>query len=125
MTSVLRIDIDDPAVDIDHAQRVLYQGEPFTGEVAEYQDGHLISLDEYTDGILNGQSREWYLDGVLRSEGIVRDARPMGEFNEWHRNGVLKSRKFFDSAIASLREEDTWDEHGVPLTSWRRDAPVR
>ncbi|MFG2286541.1 toxin-antitoxin system YwqK family antitoxin [Streptomyces sp. NPDC048595] len=122
MNSVLRIDVDDQDVDMDHAQRLLYRDEPFTGEVAEYQSGHLISLDEYTNGILNGQSREWYQDGTLRSEGTVRDGRPIGEFKEWHPNGVLKSRKFFDSSLASLREEDTWDEQGVPLTSWRREG---
>ncbi|OEJ23145.1 hypothetical protein AR457_38130 [Streptomyces agglomeratus] len=106
---------------MDNAQRVLYRGEPFTGEVAEYQSGRLISLDEYTDGVLNGLSREWYQDGTLRSEGVVRDGRAVGEVKEWYPNGVLKSRKFFDSAIASLCEEETWDEHGVLLTSWRRD----
>ncbi|WP_326623229.1 hypothetical protein OG863_39880 [Streptomyces decoyicus] len=121
MASVLRIDVDDPNVDMDHAQRLLCRGEPFTGEVAEYQSGQLISLDEYTDGILNGQSYEWYQDGTLRSEGIARDGRTGGDSKEWHPNGSLKSRKSFDSAIASLREEETWDEHGVPLTSWRRD----
>ncbi|RSO08141.1 hypothetical protein DMH18_21785 [Streptomyces sp. WAC 06783] len=121
MTSVPRIDVDDPNVDMDDAQRLLYHGEPFTGEVAEYQSGHLISLDEYHQGVLNGRSREWYPDGTLRSEGLVRDGRAVGESKEWHPNGTLKSRKFFDSAIASLREEDTWDEHGIQLTSWRRD----
>ncbi|MFJ5673959.1 toxin-antitoxin system YwqK family antitoxin [Streptomyces sp. NPDC093097] len=121
MTPALRIDVDGPDVDMDDAQRLLYRGEPFTGEVAEHQSGHLISLDEYTDGILNGHSREWYQDGTLRSEGIVRDGQAVGEFKEWHPNGALKSRKFFDSSIASLREEDTWDEHGVQLTSWRRN----
>ncbi|MFG2138110.1 hypothetical protein [Streptomyces sp. NPDC048650] len=35
MISVLRIDVDDPDVDMDHVQRLLYRGEPFTGEVAE------------------------------------------------------------------------------------------
>ncbi|MFB7191768.1 toxin-antitoxin system YwqK family antitoxin [Streptomyces sp. NPDC056230] len=121
MTSAARIDVDGPDVDMDNAQRLLYRGEPFTGEVAEYQSGHLISLDEYTEGVLNGLSREWYQDGTLRSEGIVRDGRAAGEFKEWHPNGILKSRKFFDNTLASLREEETWDENGVLLTSWRRD----
>ncbi|MCX5160240.1 toxin-antitoxin system YwqK family antitoxin [Streptomyces sp. NPDC127061] len=116
-----RIDIDDLDVDMDGAQRVLYRRELFTGEVAEYQGEHLISLDEYTDGVPNGLSREWYQDGTLRSEGVVRNGRALGEFKEWHPDGGLKSRKFFDREIASLREEETWDEHGVRLTSWHRD----
>jgi len=106
---------------MDHAQRLLHRGEPFTGEAAEYQSGRLISLDEYTDGVLNGPSLEWYQTGTLRSEGRARGGRAVGEFREWHPNGVLKSRKFFDGATASLRDEDTWDEQGAPLSSWRRD----
>ncbi|ATW49316.1 toxin-antitoxin system YwqK family antitoxin [Streptomyces peucetius] len=121
MNPITRIDIDDPNVDMDEAQRITYQGEPFTGEVAEYQNGHLVSLDEYTDGILNGKCREWHQDGTLRSDGIVRDGRAVGESKEWHPNGALKSRKFFDNSAASLREEDTWDEDGTHVTSWRRD----
>ncbi|MGW3656579.1 toxin-antitoxin system YwqK family antitoxin [Streptomyces sp. NPDC005151] len=85
------------------------------------ESGRLISLDEYADGILSGISREWHQDGTVRSEGVIQDGRAVGEFKEWHPNGVLNSRKFFDSAAASLREEDTWDDHGVLLTSWRRD----
>ncbi|MEU7225143.1 toxin-antitoxin system YwqK family antitoxin [Streptomyces chrestomyceticus] len=121
MTSVPRIDVDDPDVDMDHAQRLLYRGTPFTGEVAEYQDEQLISLDEYTEGVAHGKSREWYRDGTLRSEGTVRDGRAWGEFKEWRPNGTLRARKYFDSSPASLREEDTWDEQGAALTSWRRD----
>ncbi|MFE7045861.1 toxin-antitoxin system YwqK family antitoxin [Streptomyces atratus] len=109
-----RIDIDAPDVDMDGAQRVLYRGEPFTGEVAEFQGGHLISLDEYTDGVLNGMSREWYQDGTLRSEGVTQNGRALGEFKEWHPNGGVKSRKFFDRDIASLREER---RHGTNTAS--------
>ncbi|MFB6816435.1 toxin-antitoxin system YwqK family antitoxin [Streptomyces sp. NPDC056347] len=121
MNPVVRIDVDDPDVDMDDAQRVLYLGEPFTGEVAEYQSGHLISLEEHTGGIPNGLSRDWYQDGTLSSEGVIRNGRPSGEFKEWHPSGVVKSRKFFDGSLTSLREEETWDECGNLLTSWHRD----
>lgn len=107
---------------MDGAQRLLYRGRLFTGEVAEYQSGHLISLDEYTDGVPNGLSREWYQDGSPRSEGVARHGQSVGEWKEWYPNGVLRSRQFFDSTPASLRDEDTWDEDGVPLTTWRRDG---
>ncbi|MFF8831883.1 toxin-antitoxin system YwqK family antitoxin [Streptomyces sp. NPDC015131] len=122
MTSTARIDIDDPDVDMDGAQRLLYRGALYTGEVAEYQGGHLISLDEYTDGVQDGWSREWYRDGTLRSEGFVRHGRPIGEFREWYSNGVLKERQFFDGSAASLRETDTWDETGARVSSWRHET---
>ncbi|MFB7916673.1 toxin-antitoxin system YwqK family antitoxin [Streptomyces sp. NPDC056061] len=121
MVSAQRIDVDDPDVDMDGNQRFRYRGALLTGELAEYSDGCLISLDEYTDGVPDGLSREWYRDGTLRSEGVARAGRAVGEFREWHPNGALGCRKFFDGAPASLREEETWDEHGVLLTSWHRD----
>ncbi|QUI31489.1 hypothetical protein H9W91_11870 [Streptomyces alfalfae] len=114
-----RIDIDDPEVDMDEAQRLLYRGELFSGEAVEYVGEKLISLDNYTDGMQNGLSLEWYEDGTLRSEGTVRMGLPCGEFKEWHPNGVLASRKVFDEDGTTLREEFTWDMSGQPLRSWR------
>ncbi|MCI3932789.1 toxin-antitoxin system YwqK family antitoxin [Streptomyces sp. AN091965] len=114
-----RIDIDDPEVDMDAGQRLLYRGVPFTGDVEEHLGGILISLDSYTDGLQNGASREWYEDGTLRSEGTVRMGLPCGEFKEWHPNGVLATRRLFDQDGLTLREEFTWDESGQPTRSWR------
>lgn len=114
-----RIDIDDPEVDMDAAQRLLYRGTPFTGEVTEHLAGRLVSLDVYVDGVQDGPSREWYGDGTLRSEGTVRNGLPCGESKEWHFNGVLASRKVFDGDGLTLLEDDAWDEHGRPTRSWR------
>ncbi|MEV0123212.1 hypothetical protein AB0I16_17015 [Streptomyces sp. NPDC050703] len=114
-----RIDIDDPEVDMDEAQRLLYRGGLFTGEAVEYLGEILISLDNYTDGIQNGLSLEWYEDGTLRSEGTVRMGLPCGEVKEWHPNGALARRKVFDDDGTALREEFTWDANGQPVRSWR------
>jgi antitoxin component YwqK of YwqJK toxin-antitoxin module len=119
MTSTHRIDIDSPEVDMDEAQRLLYRGDLFTGEAAEYLAGKLVSLDHYTDGVQDGLSREWYPDGTLRSQGQLREGMPCGEFKEWHANGVLASRKVFDNDGLTLREELKWDENGQPTRSWR------
>ncbi|MFD5494276.1 toxin-antitoxin system YwqK family antitoxin [Streptomyces sp. NPDC001812] len=121
MATTQRIDIDDPEVDMDDAQRLLYRGEPFTGEVTEHLGGKLVSLDSYADGVQNGSSREWYKDGTLRSEGTVREGLPRGEFREWHSNGTLASRKNFDEDGLTIREEYEWDEDGRPTRSWRLD----
>ncbi|WP_261718771.1 hypothetical protein [Streptomyces sp. FZ201] len=114
-----RIDIDDPEVDMTEGQLLLYRGEPFTGNVAEYLSGNLVSLDAYTDGIPNGLSQEWYEDGTPRSEGMVRNGLPRGEFKEWHRNGVLASRQVFDADGLTVREHCEWDEEGRPVRTWR------
>ncbi|MGW2480175.1 toxin-antitoxin system YwqK family antitoxin [Streptomyces sp. NPDC001571] len=121
MSATRRIDIDSAEVDMDDAQRLLYQGELFTGEAAEYMAGAMVSLDNYTDGVQDGSSREWYPDGSPRSEGQLREGLPHGEFKEWHANGVLASRKLFGDDGLTLLEEFTWDENGQPTRSWRLD----
>lgn len=117
-----RIDIDDPEVDTDGSGCLSYEGEPFTGEVAEHFGVDMIILDTYVDGYKHGPSREWYRDGTLRSEGTLRDGLPVGEFKEWHANGVLASKQVFADNGMTLLEESTWDEQGRPTRTWRKDA---
>ncbi|MEU9006269.1 hypothetical protein [Streptomyces sp. NPDC048551] len=62
-------------------------------------------------GRQDGISREWYKNGVLRSERVVRAGKPQGEFREWHSSGTLKSRQVFDDT-GLLREEELWNEAG-------------
>lgn len=121
MTPVHRIDTDDPDVDMDMGHRMLYRGELFTGEIAEYQGGQMVCLDVYVDGIKNGLSQMWHADGSLKLQGTVLDGVAVGEFREWHPNDVLKSRKFFDDNIYSLREEGVWDEEGRLVRNWHRE----
>ncbi|MER6129724.1 hypothetical protein ABT173_45650 [Streptomyces sp. NPDC001795] len=113
-----RIDLDDADVDLDYAQRLLYRGEPFTGEVVEYLGEALVSLETYEDGLRHGPNREWYKDGALQSEGMARRGRPVGISREWHANGTLASEKVFSEdgwTMLSVRE---WDENGQPTRVW-------
>ncbi|MET8752914.1 hypothetical protein ABZW32_22850 [Streptomyces sp. NPDC004667] len=121
MSLVRRVDTDDPDVDIDMGNRVLYRDELFTGEVAEYQDGQIVCLDVYLDGVPNGLSQAWYPDGALKLQGNIVNGSASGEYLEWHPNGVLKARKFFDDDIYSLKEESVWDEQGNLVREWRRE----
>ncbi|AZM89728.1 MULTISPECIES: toxin-antitoxin system YwqK family antitoxin [Streptomyces] len=121
MSSMRRVDADDPDVDIDMGNRMLYQDELFTGEVAEYQGEQIVCLDVYLDGVRNGLSQMWYPDGAQKLKGTVVNGSALGEFLEWHPNGVLKSRKFFDDDIYSLKEESVWDEQGNLVREWRRE----
>ncbi|WSQ09217.1 hypothetical protein OG604_16365 [Streptomyces sp. NBC_01231] len=84
-----RVSLDDPDVDLDYGLRLLYRGEPFTGEVEEYLAGHRVSLVTYEDGFRDGPYREWYKDGTLSAEGVMRMGFVSGEFKRWHPNGVL------------------------------------
>ncbi|MFD4241516.1 toxin-antitoxin system YwqK family antitoxin [Streptomyces sp. NPDC058525] len=121
MASSHRIDVDDPDVDMDASQRLLYRDELFTGEAAEYQDGQMVCLDVYVNGIRDGLSQAWYPDGTLKLEGTVRNGVALGEFREWHPSGVLKSRRIFDSDLYGLREESVWDEEGRLVRDWHRE----
>ncbi|MFJ1550237.1 toxin-antitoxin system YwqK family antitoxin [Streptomyces sp. NPDC088246] len=94
--------MDAPDVDGDPGHRVLYRGEPFTGEVAEYVGGQMVYLDVYAEGIRDGLSQGWYPDGSRKSLGTVRNGVATGEFREWHPNGALKARRFFDDDINTV-----------------------
>lgn len=122
MTPSARIDIDDPEVDMDHGQRLLYRGQPFTGEVEERSGGAVISLDSYVDGVQDGLSREWYKDGTLRSEATVREGRPVGVAREWHPNGELASEQVFAENGLTMLKDFHWDENGLPTRTWSKDT---
>ncbi|WP_329339600.1 hypothetical protein OG252_28265 [Streptomyces sp. NBC_01352] len=120
MAETERINIDDPEVDMDLEQRLLYRGQPFTGEVEEYLGSARVSLESYVDGLPDGPSWEWYKDGTLESEVTVRKGRAVGVAKRWHQNGVLASERTFsedNGALLSIRE---WDENGQPTKSWRK-----
>ncbi|HJP76361.1 MAG TPA: hypothetical protein VJ914_18985 [Pseudonocardiaceae bacterium] len=115
-----RVNADD--TDMDESERVLYQGEPFTGEVVETdEDGVVIRLNNYLDGKEEGAQREWFNDGMLRSEYHATGGLPTGESREWHENGRLARRQEFDQ-YGHLRVREDWDEHGVadgePMNTW-------
>ncbi|WP_039941612.1 toxin-antitoxin system YwqK family antitoxin [Streptomyces himastatinicus] len=115
-----RIDIDDPEVDMDYGQRLLYQGELFTGEVEERLGDAVVSLDAYVDGIQHGPSREWYMDGTLRSEGTAHMGCPVGVSRTWHPNGTLASERLFTENGQAILEDLQWDEEGQPTKDWRK-----
>lgn len=121
MAEVTRIDVDDPDVDTDQGQRLLYHGELFSGEVEERSpNGALISLDAYSNGVQDGPSREWYPDGSRRGEGTMRQGRPVGTFREWHPNGVLASERVIADDGLTLLSSRKWDETGQIIRDWVR-----
>ncbi|MEU9371757.1 hypothetical protein AB0D71_45540 [Streptomyces avermitilis] len=117
-----RIDIDDPEVDMDPGQRLLYRGELFTGEVEERLGGAVVSLETYADGVLHGPNQEWYKDGTLRSEGTAREGRPVGITRDWHPNGTLAAEREFTEDGLTMVSHREWDETGQPTRVWRKDG---
>ncbi|MFF3499004.1 toxin-antitoxin system YwqK family antitoxin [Streptomyces sp. NPDC003247] len=121
MAEPIRIDIDDPEVDMDHMQRLLYRGALFTGEVVEHLGDALVSLEGYEDGLRHGPNQEWYKDGTLRSEGTARRGRPVGVSREWHANGTLASERVFADDGLTMLSDREWDENGQPTRAWSRE----
>ncbi|WP_030683892.1 toxin-antitoxin system YwqK family antitoxin [Streptomyces cellulosae] len=118
-----RIDLDDSDVDLDYGLRLLYRGEPFTGEVEEYLAGHRVSLVTYKDGFRDGPFREWYKSGVLRAEGMMRMENLSGEYKSWHENGVLGMKKLHSADGGTPLSHCEWDEDGRPTRAWENMSP--
>ncbi|MFI1372522.1 toxin-antitoxin system YwqK family antitoxin [Streptomyces longwoodensis] len=117
-----RIDIDSPDVFIDEAEVCYYQGRAFTGEVVEYQRGSLVNLITYEEGVENGPLREWYTDGTLRSECVMRDGYAVGESRRWHSNGRLASRILMSENGLQQITRFEWDEDGNLTKEWHAEG---
>ncbi|MBV2363586.1 toxin-antitoxin system YwqK family antitoxin [Streptomonospora nanhaiensis] len=93
--------------------RVLYQGLPYTGEVAELAgDGTVVAVVSYERGREHGPWREWYPDGRLKVAGRVEYGKgAVGTWRTWHPNGRLAERHDFDGD-GRLRGVRRWDAEG-------------
>jgi len=117
---VKRIDIEDDAVEYADDMRLLYRGEPFTGEAVELVGEQLLTQQFYVEGIRHGPEREWWLDGgALKSEGEMRHGSPVGVYRAWHHNGQLAEEREFggDGRVTVARK---WDKDGNPVDVPRR-----
>jgi antitoxin component YwqK of YwqJK toxin-antitoxin module len=92
--------------------RLLYEGEPFTGEVVETApNGRIVALTSYSNGMEDGPATQWYADGQLRAKGVVSSGRAVGLHRRWHRNGQLAAEQRYDDNGRELSVR-TWDEAG-------------
>jgi antitoxin component YwqK of YwqJK toxin-antitoxin module len=106
----MRVNLDD--TDYEAGGRLTYDGELFTGEVAETtNDGQLIALTNYFKGMEHGPSQEWYRGGQRRAEGVAHYGVNIGVARTWHANGQLASEQEFDEQGRELYSR-RWDENG-------------
>ncbi|ONI89429.1 hypothetical protein ALI22I_15520 [Saccharothrix sp. ALI-22-I] len=91
----MRIDQDDTYVD--DTQRVLHEGELFTGEL-ETRDanGDLLELANYYEGVEHGVQEQWYPGGREKVQGISKMGKAVGDWYQWHPNGRLAVHRMFD-----------------------------
>jgi antitoxin component YwqK of YwqJK toxin-antitoxin module len=105
--------INEAETDLDDAGRVVRQGTPVTGEVAEYgNDGALLSVETYRDGIHDGVSRIYYADGTLKSERWYEFGVSVGTARWWYSNRQLKEEITYDGQ-GSVVNHQTWNDDGT------------
>ncbi|MFE2302362.1 toxin-antitoxin system YwqK family antitoxin [Streptomyces sp. NPDC059445] len=109
----MRIDVDDPELDMGLDQSLTYQGRLFTGETVETnpRTGLVVAMTTYTDGLEDGPLLEWYSDGANRAEGQCRRGIPYGRWRDWHPNGRLALEKEY-GARGMVRSIRKWSESG-------------
>ncbi|MEU6580743.1 hypothetical protein [Nocardia sp. NPDC046763] len=89
--------ISGDQVELDDDGFTCYQGEPYTGEVERFADnGQLVHLYNYIDGVESGHQQGWWPDGTKRIEGVTDMGVAVGEWRYWHANGQLSERVVLD-----------------------------
>ncbi len=73
----------------------------YLNNTGELYTGHVINLSKKTwkkilethllNGLINGEYKEWYPNGVLKYEGNFIDGRREGIFYTWYPNGKIKN----------------------------------
>lgn len=106
-----RIDIDGPEGARDGFDRLIHNGELFTGEAVTVEGGKVLALTTYQDGREHGPWWEIYPDGTKRHEGTFDHGNTVGEWRTWFPDGRLQSYQVFDR-WGDLRKTQQWDEHG-------------
>ena len=105
----MRISFSD--ADFDDADRLIYNGELFTGvAVEDHLDGVIMGESTYLRGIQDGPERGYRSDGTLSVEHIYRTGIIV-RVRRWHENGQLALEKHNDS-LGRLISEQRWDEDG-------------
>ncbi|WP_242094101.1 toxin-antitoxin system YwqK family antitoxin [Aestuariivivens sediminicola] len=64
-----------------------------TGVIKRFRKNGVVEKEVYAvDGLLNGEARSWYDNGVLYEVGNFNSSKVDGEVRGWHRNGQLAAR---------------------------------
>jgi antitoxin component YwqK of YwqJK toxin-antitoxin module len=112
MSAVRRVSGDD--IDYTEDLIVVYEGEPFTGEVIDYYpDGQPETVTTYDGGIKEGPERVYFSNGSIKSEHWRKTGIWHGMGRTWHRNGQQESETRYEhgDAVAVKR----WSEDGELL----------
>lgn len=95
---------------VDHGQlgrkgdSVFFIGKPFTGKAIkrkrsdEYKDP-IVGEEWYTNGVADGNWKEWYISGEKKFEGAFKNGKNDGVWIEWGKNGTVKRKLTFKNGL--------------------------
>jgi antitoxin component YwqK of YwqJK toxin-antitoxin module len=107
-----RVNREQTTSDTEDGWMVRVDGVPFTGEVVDTEDGRVVAVTGYQDGLEHGPSVEYFADGSKEVEGQSAGGYAVGEWREWYPGGRLKSYKVLDR-WGDLRKSQLWDVDGA------------
>ena len=55
--------------------------------------------ENYSDGVLNGDTKVWYLSGEVKYEGRYKDGKPDGTWNFYDENGKKTSSMEYNDGL--------------------------
>lgn len=102
----------------DHIAYLKGMGEPFTGTVVgkgkEGYRSHVCTFEkQYKDGLLDGRSEYWYMNGKLESMVPYKMGEIHGMVTRYYDNGKIKARiHFVDGLRGGSKGEMFWDQEG-------------
>jgi antitoxin component YwqK of YwqJK toxin-antitoxin module len=85
----------------------------FTGRFKSWHDNEQVQaiLDFNESGVIHGDYRSWYSDGLLRAEGQYRDGEEHGCWVTNHNNGQRASKGAYEAG-AKVGKWFYWDQAG-------------
>ena len=76
-----------------------------SGETITYNDGKIVSLENYENDKLNGQVK-YYIDGLLEEEGEYNNGLKTGFWNLYEDNKLIQSELFKNDSLKELIYKD-------------------
>lgn len=99
---------------------MVWEGQPFTGTAFQISpQGTLWCEQAYVEGTLDGVSKEWYLNGQLKSQTEYKWNRIHGRDQGWHEDGQPNYNSFYELGIPL--SEQQWDEQGNLVKDYKME----
>jgi antitoxin component YwqK of YwqJK toxin-antitoxin module len=116
-----RVNREQTTSDTEDGWMVRLDGVPFTGEVVDTEDGRVVAVTGYRDGLEHGPSVEYFPDGSRQAEGQSDHGTAVGEWRVWYPDGRLQSYKLLDR-WGDVRKSQLWGPDGALVEDSESDG---